>query len=120
MPPRNLSCHVASSFLVAAAMLMAVAGLVSRSSAADWPAWRGPTGQGPCPEEGLPLKWNAKETVVWKTPLPAPGNSSPVVWGDKVILTQANKGGTTRSLLCFDRRDGKLLWKHEIAYEEKG
>jgi outer membrane protein assembly factor BamB len=101
-------------------MLLAAAGLWAiPSSAGDWPAWRGATGQGHSEEKNLPLKWSTKENVVWRVPLPAPGNSTPVVWGEKIFLTQANKGGTTRGLMCFDRRDGKLLWKQEISYTEK-
>jgi outer membrane protein assembly factor BamB len=87
--------------------------------AADWPAWRGPTGQGFCEEQGVPLTWSDKENVKWKTPLANPGNSTPVVWGDKIFLTQANTGGSVRSLLCFARDDGKLLWQRDVAYAEK-
>jgi len=87
--------------------------------AADWPAWRGPTGQGLCEEKNVPLTWSDKENVKWKVPLANPGNSTPVVWGDKIFLTQANTGGTERSLLCFARADGKLLWQKTVAYPQK-
>jgi outer membrane protein assembly factor BamB len=85
--------------------------------AADWPAWRGPTGQGRSEEKKLPLTWSAATNVAWKVPLADPGNSTPVVWGDKVFLTQANKGGTVRSLICFARADGKLIWQTDVAYQ---
>ncbi len=88
-------------------------------TAADWPAWRGPTGQGHCDEAGLPLTWSGTENVRWKVPLDHPGNSTPVVWGDRVFVTQAARGGGTRSLLCFARADGKLLWRRDVAYAEK-
>jgi len=87
--------------------------------AADWPAWRGPTGQGFCEEKDIPVTWSDKENVKWKVPLENPGNSTPVVWGDKIFLTQANKGGSQRSLLCFARADGKLIWQRDVAYAEK-
>jgi len=87
--------------------------------AGDWPAWRGPTGQGVSDEKNLPLKWSATENVKWKTPLANPGNSTPIVSRGKVFVTQANKGGSERSLLCFDRADGKLLWQKDVAYAEK-
>jgi outer membrane protein assembly factor BamB len=86
--------------------------------AADWPAWRGPTGQGISEEKNLPLKWSAKENVKWKIPLAHQGNSTPVIHSGKVFLTQANKGGTERSLFCFDRTDGKELWKKDVTYSE--
>jgi outer membrane protein assembly factor BamB len=40
-----------------------------------------------------------------------------VVWGGRVFVTQADKGGTVRSLLCFARSDGKLLWRKDVTYE---
>lgn len=99
----------------------------------NWPGWRGPTGQGQCAEQNLPLQWGPKENVRWKVALPDAGNSTPAVWGDKVFVTQAgdktlwppkgNQGGPAiarkRGLLCFDRADGKLLWEKYIIYEEK-
>jgi outer membrane protein assembly factor BamB len=87
--------------------------------AADWPAWRGPTGQGFCDEKNIPVTWSDKENVKWKVPLENQGNSTPVVWGDKIFLTQANKGGSERSLLCFARDDGRLLWQKDVTYSEK-
>jgi outer membrane protein assembly factor BamB len=88
-------------------------------SAADWPAWRGSTGQGHCEEKNVPLKWSTKENVKWKVPLADPGNSTPVVWGQSVFVTQANKGGSVRTLLCFARDDGKLRWQKDVQYAEK-
>jgi outer membrane protein assembly factor BamB len=89
------------------------------AAADNWPAWRGPTGQGLCAEKDVPLKWSATENVKWKVPLADQGNSTPVIWGDRIFLTQANKGGTVRSLLCFARGDGKLLWQKDVHYADK-
>lgn len=83
----------------------------------DWPAWRGSTGQGYCTEKGLPLKWSTTDNVKWKVALKDQGNSTPVIWGDKIFLTQANKGGSVRSLLCFAKADGKLLWQVDVPYD---
>ena len=60
--------------------------------AADWPAWRGPTGQGVSEEKNLPLKWSAKENVKWKIPLANPGNSTPVISGGKVTHSVLSPG----------------------------
>lgn len=105
------------------------------SRADNWPAWRGPTGQGHSAEKNLPTKWNPKENVKWKVELADPGNSTPVVWGDKVFITQANKDrtpkkdpkekpdpkaskdGTVRSLICLSRADGKILWQKDVKYD---
>jgi outer membrane protein assembly factor BamB len=100
------------------AVLVAFLGCAA-AQGADWPAWRGPTGQGHCAETDLPLTWSATKNVKWKVPLPDVGNSTPVIWGGKVFLTQANKGGTSRGLLCLARADGKLLWKQAIDYPDR-
>jgi outer membrane protein assembly factor BamB len=57
--------------------------------------------------------------VKWKAALPGPGNSTPIVWGRQVFLTQAAEGGKRRMLLSFDRGEGKLLWQREVEYGEK-
>lgn len=102
-----------------AAALVLMTAACATLAAGDWPMWRGPTGQGHSDETNLPLKWSAKENVKWKVPLAHQGNSTPVIWGQKVFLTQANKGGTERSLICFDRADGKQLWQKTVTYTEK-
>jgi outer membrane protein assembly factor BamB len=99
--------------------LVVLVALCSSLQADDWPAWRGPTGQGFCAEKNVLLTWSDKENVKWKISLDDQGNSTPVVWGDKIFLTQANKGGTIRSLFCYARADGKLLWRTDVPYEEK-
>lgn len=91
---------------------------VEAARADDWPAWRGPTGQGHSAEKNLPLKWSATENVKWKVPLEQSGNSTPVICKDRVFLTQGNRGGSVRSLLCLARADGKLLWKRDVTYRQ--
>jgi outer membrane protein assembly factor BamB len=86
--------------------------------AADWPAWRGANGDGTCSESNLPLKWSSTENVLWKNPLPDRGNSTPVVWGDKLFLTQATEAEGKRMLLCFDKKTGKQLWEKGTVYKE--
>jgi outer membrane protein assembly factor BamB len=111
------------------ALLLTCAGL---AAADNWPAWRGPRGDGHSPEPDLPLTWSATQNVRWKVPLPDEGNSSPVVWGDRVFLTQASdktswppkpvSGGPaaakTRSVMCFARATGKLLWQRDTLYRD--
>jgi outer membrane protein assembly factor BamB len=85
--------------------------------AGDWPAWRGPQGIGVSNEKDLPVKWSATENVRWRVPLPGPGNSTPIVSRGRVFVTQAV--GDRRTLLCFDRRDGQLLWQQGVTTNEK-
>ena len=77
--------------------------------AGNWPAWRGPDGTGVTRETALPLTWSATENVRWKIALPEPGNSTPAVWGERIFLTQ--NAGSRRTLMCLDRKDGRLLWQ---------
>src|SRR6187399_2729783 len=91
--------------------------LCAVSNAADWPAWRGPTGTGITTETALPTKWSKTENVKWRVSLPEAGNSTPIVWGDRVFLTQA--AGDRRELWCLDRNDGKLLWKSGVTAKQK-
>jgi len=87
--------------------------------AANWPAWRGPLGTGVCTEKGLPLHWGTNQHVLWRAPLPERGNSTPVVWGNKIFVTQAIEKENRRTLLCFDRSNGKQLWQAGVVYPEK-
>src|SRR5262249_51542497 len=89
---------------------------------ADWRQFRGPDGLATSDEKGLPLTWSSTENIVWKTPLPGPGTSSPVTVGNRIFLTcysgyavDAAKPGAMedlkRHLLCLDRASGKVLWQ---------
>lgn len=56
----------------------------------NWPAWSGPNGLGTSAEKNLPLKWSPTENVRWKVQLPSAENSTPIIWGDRAFITQAN------------------------------
>ncbi len=87
--------------------------------AGNWPAWRGPTGTGVSEEKGLPTRWSPSENVRWRVPLPDRGNSTPIVWGSRVFVTQAIEQEGRRTVMCFDRANGKLLWQSGVTYKEK-
>lgn len=76
-----------------------------------WPHWRGPSMQGLASGSGYPEKWSDTENVVWKVSVPGRGHSSPIIWGDRLFLTTATENGSRRSILCFNRSDGSLLWE---------
>ena len=98
--------------------LLFVLALASSAGADNWPLWRGPTGAGISSDKDLPIKWSATENVRWRVPLPGPCHSSPIVWGDRVFVTQAVDDGKRRTLMCFNRADGKLLWQSQVTYAE--
>ena len=76
-----------------------------------WPRWRGPSGQGIVQGSGYTDTWSAEENVLWKVEVPGTGNSSPIIWGDSIILTSARDNGRRRSIMSLSRTDGKLLWE---------
>lgn len=93
--------------------------LTSLANADNWPAWRGPEGNGVCHESRLPVRFGPTENVTWKTPLPEKCNSTPIVWNDRVFVTSPRDGGKIRCLLCLDRGSGKELWRHEVPYADQ-
>jgi outer membrane protein assembly factor BamB len=76
----------------------------------NWPRWRGQLENGHSPDVNVPTKWDA-DGLVWKADLPGAGQSSPVVWGDKIFLTSALDKGKERVVLCVSRTSGKILWQ---------
>ena len=79
-----------------------------------WPRWRGPDETGVARGDA-PLRWSDTEHVAWKTQIPGRGNSSPVIWGDRIFLTTAVPSGSQGEhrfmVLAFDRKTGKQLWE---------
>ncbi len=80
-----------------------------------WPRWRGPRGDGHSPESQLPIQWDHSH-VRWRTALESGGESSPIVWDEKVFLTTAGKDGRHRNIVCIDRRDGNVIWEKQIEH----
>jgi len=83
------------------------------------PQWRGPQSQGVSSETGLPVRWSAEQNLAWKARLAGTGVSSPVVWGDQVIVTsqtgRAHKAGGSFPLLA---RDDSTLAERENPIQE--
>jgi outer membrane protein assembly factor BamB len=83
--------------------------------AEDWPQFRGPTGQGHSTERGVPIEWSESRNVIWKTPVPGRGWSSPVVAGGRVWLTTATRGtGVSLRALAFDVETGREVVNVEV------
>lgn len=92
--------------------------LVGSALGGDWPAFRGPTGNGFSSETNVPLQWSNDKNVRWKVALPDEGNGSPIVVGDRVFVTCGQDKGTKRGLYCYNRADGKLLWSKIVEFDE--
>jgi outer membrane protein assembly factor BamB len=101
-------------------VILIAAQAVPRISAAEnWPTWRGAEGIGVSTDREVPLTWSDKENVRWRVPLPDRGNSTPVVWGDRLFVTQATDKGRRRSVMCLGRADGKLMWQSGMNYAQR-
>lgn len=81
---------------------------------ANWPGFRGPWGNAVAAGEGYPLEWDGPSglNILWKSAVPLPGFSSPVVWDDRIFITGGN--AESRILYCYRLSDGSLLWEREI------
>ena len=74
------------------AALLVLAGRPDALLAQNWPRFRGTTDGVAADHPALPDRWSTTENVVWKTDIPGRGWSSPVVWGDHVIVVTAIDG----------------------------
>ncbi len=110
---------------VLAATVVLLLGAANVSLAGNWPGWRGPTGMGYTDDKDLPLRWDGqtRENLLWKAPLGGIGNSSPIVWGDRVFVTvskrQTNQEQDAKIIpehwvSCFQVADGKELWRTPV------
>ena len=95
-------------------------GLAHGAQVADesgWPRFRGPAGDGVTQAKGLPTKWSATNSVLWKADLPKAHNpyASPIVWKDRVFVATVSDTADSQKLLCFGASDGKLLWETAVA-----
>lgn len=79
----------------------------------SWPRFRGPDGSGVAAEQSVPVRLDAN-TRAWSVPLPGPGSSSPVVWGEKVFVTSEDRANGEVHLLCHHVKDGVQLWKRTV------
>ena len=65
--------------------------------AEPWAQWRGPSHIDISDETGLPTEWSPK-SLAWKTQFKGDGQSSPVVWEDRIFLTEAIEQGRQRAV----------------------
>lgn len=95
----------------------------------QWPHWRGPRLDGTSPAVQLPVSWGEAENVAWRVSLPAWSGSTPIVWGNRILVASPSKGETASEkkpgphggpggpkllLLCLSRADGTTLWEREL------
>jgi outer membrane protein assembly factor BamB len=104
------------------ALLVLLAGLLAPPlSGADaaWIGYRGPNGTGVFPDTKPPVDCDMKtgRNIVWKTPLPNWGHSSPVVVKDRAfVLSEPGWKHDWPVLTCMDIATGKVLWEREVNH----
>lgn len=86
---------------------------VTAAIAGNWPAWRGPDGNGLSQETGLPVRWTNEENITWKIPMPSRSGSTPIIWGDVIFLNVAE--GDDLQAWAIDRNTSKPIWKRPLA-----
>ena len=91
--------------------------VVTNAAAENWSNWRGPTQNGVAPGKGYPTTWSTTENVAWKIALPGKGSSTPVVWGDRIVVTCGIDGENAAVGL---NTSGKQLWKTIVGKEIPG
>lgn len=91
--------------------------LNSMTSAQDWTRFRGEDGLGISQDKGIPATWSENENLVWKFKMPGSGSSSPIVVGDKILVTcySGSPRALKRHLVCLDKKTGDKIWDKEIG-----
>jgi len=117
---------MAIRWFTASALGLVVTTAAASASASDWARFRGPNGSGVSPDQApTPVSFGPSENLKWKVPLPGPGSSSPIIVGEKVLVTcwsgygvdRGNLGDQKdlqRHLVCLDRATGKTLWSQAV------
>jgi len=106
--------------------------------AGSWPTFRGPNATGIADKQNLPDRWDGStgQNVLWKTPIPGLGHSSPIVWGDRIFVTTAISSAANATfkpglygegdasddrssqrwvLYAIDKWSGRQLWERVAA-----
>jgi outer membrane protein assembly factor BamB len=110
--------------ILTALVLLAV--IQFSSYAEDWRGFRGNDGSGISRERvPTPTRWSGTQNVRWSIELPGAGSSSPIVVGEKVLVTcysgygnptgkATEISGLKRHLVCVDRQTGKVQWQSTV------
>ena len=87
--------------------------------AENWPAWRGPRGDGSSMEKSVPTSWDGAkgDNIIWKVPVVGKGHSSPIVWEDRIFVATCltEQDPPARELLCLDRKTGETIWQTNVV-----
>ena len=107
-----------------------------------WPQWRGPLFSGAAAQGNPPVEFGESKNLKWKVRIPGKGHSTPVVWGDYLVVTTAvptdrkpPKGENRQegmrvgppstgtefihrfNVMLVNRHHGEILWTTTVAEE---
>lgn len=95
-------------------LLLVLAFLLGADPAPRWPGFLG-AGASPVAADSVPLTWSPTENMAWKAALPGYGQSSPVIWGDRVFVTTVDgPNKETLHVVCLSLNSGDILWDRSI------
>lgn len=111
--------HLSRSLSLEKLLLLATTAVLmttcSHSVRADnWPQWRGPYGNNSTTERELPIVWAENRGILWKTPLPEWGNSTPAIWDDAIFVT-SHVDDERLVLLRINKADGQIVWTRQVG-----
>lgn len=96
----------------------ATALMTGRSIANDlatWPAFLGAGVKSTSDAASIPIEWDPNRNIAWRTTLVGHGQSSPVVWGQKVFVTTVD--GPNKEIfhvIAIDSNTGEQKWSVEV------
>lgn len=120
MHPEKRFALSGSSLSLILLLALSADGLTSR---ADWPDFRGPFGDGHVAAPGaqpvgLPLEWSEAKNIVWRTPVPEKGWSTPVIMNGQIWLTSATPDGHDYFAIGLDEKTGKILFNEKVFHTD--
>ncbi len=77
--------------------------------------WTGFLGEGPISvdPQSIPIQWSPDENIAWQVDLPGHGQSTPVIWDDRVFVTCVEGPNKEKGhVICFDLLNGKEQWRY--------
>src|SRR4029078_6314738 len=111
-------------------------GLLSVAHAQNWPSFRGQNGTGVGDGNTPPITWDVEKStnILWKTPIPGLGHSSPIIWGDRIFVTTAVSSSANSQFVhltetgdsaednskhsfrvyCLNKNTGSIIWEKAI------
>jgi len=112
-------------------------GFASAAYAQNWPSFRGQNSAGAGDGNDPPIAWDAEKStnILWKTPIPGLGHSSPIIWNDRIFVTTAVSSAANSQFVhgitetpasaddnskhswrvyCLDKKTGRIIWEQVV------